>query len=286
VLITCPPLIPADADRGGTFTDCLGVIDGGENVVVKLLSQDPGNYDDAPIEGIRRILSKVTGEVLPRGEPLDVTRFAKFDVRMGTTVATNALLERKGERIALLITSGFADALKIGTQSRPRLFDLNIVRPDVLYEKVVEVDERVTVEGYQQNPRPDHAKLEASLAIDPGLRKGLSGEVIRVMEDLDGEKVRHDLQAVYDQGIRSIAVCLTHSYTFPGRSHRTHTICPSLSVCRSRARYRKHRQRDRLRAGITVKSTSTHDQDDLPRYLSHCRCISYSHHEAIRGRVS
>jgi N-methylhydantoinase A/oxoprolinase/acetone carboxylase beta subunit len=265
-LITCPSLIPADADRGGTFTDCLGVIDGGENVVVKLLSQDPSNYDDAPIEGIRRILSKVTGEVLPRGEPLDVTRFAKFNV-------------------ALLLTSGFADALKIGTQSRPRLFDLNIVRPDVLYEQVVEVDERVTVEGYQQNPRPDPAKLEASLVTNPALRKGLSGEVIRVMQDLDGEKVRHDLQAVYDQGIRSIAVCLTHSYTFPGGSHRTHTVCPSLTVCRSRARYRNHRPGDRLRAGIAVKSTSTHDQDDIARYLSHCRRIPYSHHEAIRGRV-
>jgi 5-oxoprolinase (ATP-hydrolysing) len=203
-------------DRGGTFTDCLGVVDGGENIVVKLLSQDPANYDDAPIEGIRRILSKVTGESLPRGEKLDVSRFARFNVRMGTTVATNALLERKGERIALLITSGFADALQIGTQSRPRLFDLNIVRPDVLYEQVVEVDERVTIEGYQQNPRPDHAKLEASLATDPALRRGLSGEVVRVIRGLDGEKVRYDLQTLYDRGYRSIAVCLTHSYTFPG----------------------------------------------------------------------
>jgi 5-oxoprolinase (ATP-hydrolysing) len=181
-----------------------------------LLSQDPANYDDAPIEGIRRILSKVTGEALPRGEKLDVSRFAKFNVRMGTTVATNALLERKGERIALLITSGFADALQIGTQSRPRLFDLNIVRPDVLYEQVVEVDERATIEGYQQNPRPDHASLEASLATDPALRRGLSGEVVRVLQDLDSAKVRQDLQALHDQGYRSIAVCLTHSYTFPG----------------------------------------------------------------------
>jgi 5-oxoprolinase (ATP-hydrolysing) len=215
-IIAIVTLTDAEKDRGGTFTDCLGVVDGGENIVVKLLSQDPANYDDAPIEGIRRILSKVTGETLPRGGKLDASCFAKFNVRMGTTVATNALLERKGERIALLITSGFADALQIGTQSRPRLFDLNIVRPDVLYEQVVEVDERVTIEGYQQNPRPDHAKLEAALATDPALHRGLSGEVIRVLQGLDGEKVRRDLQALYDKGYRSIAVCLTHSYTFPG----------------------------------------------------------------------
>lgn len=205
-------------DRGGTFTDCLGIIDGKEDIVVKLLSQDPGNYDDAPMEGIRRILSQVTGEDLPRGAKLDVSRFASFQVRMGTTVATNALLERKGERIALLITSGFADALQIGTQSRPRLFDLNISRPDVLYEQVVEVDERVTIEDYQQNPRPDPARLEASFATDHALHRGLSGEVVRVLQELDTGKVKHDLQELYQQGFRSIAVCLTHSYTFPGRS--------------------------------------------------------------------
>jgi 5-oxoprolinase (ATP-hydrolysing) len=137
---------------------------------------------------------------------------------MGTTVATNALLERKGDRVALLTTKGFKDALQIGNQSRPHLFDLNIRRPDVLYEDVVEVEERVTIEDYQQNPTPDKEALAASLASDPALTRGLSGEVVRVLEKLDEEKVRRDLQGLYDKGYRSIAVVLVHSYTFQGES--------------------------------------------------------------------
>lgn len=136
---------------------------------------------------------------------------------MGTTVATNALLERKGDRVALLITKGFKDALRIGNQSRPQLFDLNIRRPDVLYENVVEVDERVTIEDYQQNPKPDRDAIEASLQSDPNLTRGVSGEVVRVLQKLDEQKVRGDLQKLYDQGYRSIAVVLVHSYTFQGK---------------------------------------------------------------------
>lgn len=133
---------------------------------------------------------------------------------MGTTVATNALLERKGERHALLITRGFKDALRIGTQSRPKLFALNIQRPDVLYEDVVEVDERVTVEDYQQNPSPDKHQLQRDLESDCDLRKGVSGEVIRMLEAMDEEKTRESLQKLYDKGYRSVAVCLVHAYTF------------------------------------------------------------------------
>ena len=207
-----------DLDRGGTFTDCLGIIEGREDdIVVKLLSQDPSNYADAPIEGIRRILEQATGRSFPRDEKLNISDFSSFSVRMGTTVATNALLERKGERVALLITKGFKDALRIGTQSRPKLFDLNIQRPDVLYEEVVEVEERVTVEDYQQNPTPDKAKLLVSLESDSDLTRGLSGEVIRVLQKLDEEKARKDLQDLYDRGYRSIAVVLVHSYTFQGQ---------------------------------------------------------------------
>jgi 5-oxoprolinase (ATP-hydrolysing) len=135
---------------------------------------------------------------------------------MGTTVATNALLERKGDQVALLITKGFKDALRIGNQSRPHLFDLNIRRPDVLYENVVEVDERVTIEDYQQNPSPDRDAIEASLQVDPNLTRGVSGEVVRVLQKLDEEKVRSELQSLYDQGYRSIAIVLAHSYTFQG----------------------------------------------------------------------
>lgn len=181
---------------------------------MKLLSQDPANYADAPIEGIRRILEQATGKSIPRDEKLSLADFASSSIRMGTTVATNALLERKGERHALLITRGFKDALRIGTQSRPKLFALNIQRPDVLYEDVVEVDERVTVEDYQQNPSPDKHQLQRNLESDCDLRKGISGEVIRVLEALDEEKTRESLQKLYDKGYLSVAVCLVHAYTF------------------------------------------------------------------------
>ncbi|RFU29724.1 hypothetical protein B7463_g6599, partial [Scytalidium lignicola] len=201
-------------DRGGTFTDCLGMVDGREDaIIVKLLSQDPANYADAPIEGIRRILEQATGKTLPRNQKLDTSEFSSFSVRMGTTVATNALLERKGERVALAITKGFKDSLKIGTQSRPKLFALNIERLDVLYEDVVEVEERVTIEGYQQNPCPD-PNLKNAVGLDPDLTMGISGEVVRVLTKLDHEKTRKDLQILYDEGYRSLAVCLAHSYTF------------------------------------------------------------------------
>lgn len=184
-------------------------------IIVKLLSQDPANYADAPIEGIRRILEQATGKTFPRSQKLDTSEFSSFNVRMGTTVATNALLERKGERVALLITKGFKDSLRIGTQSRPKLFALNIKRLDVLYEEVVEVDERVTIEGYQQDPCPD-SNMRSVVGVDPDLTMGISGEVVRVLKKLDHEQTRKDLQSLYDEGYRSVAVCLAHSYTFQG----------------------------------------------------------------------
>lgn len=193
----------------------MGIVEGREDdIVVKLLSQDPQNYEDAPIEGIRRILEQATGKPYPRDEKLNISGFSEFSIRMGTTVATNALLERKGERVALVITKGFADSLRIGNQSRPDLFALKIVRPDVLYQDVVEIDERVTIEDYQQNPFRDDDKIAAALETDPDLVKGLSGEVIRILKKIDEDQVREDLQRLYDQGYRSIAVCLVHSYTF------------------------------------------------------------------------
>ncbi|KAL4879118.1 Hydantoinase B/oxoprolinase-domain-containing protein [Aspergillus karnatakaensis] len=204
-------------DRGGTFTDCLGVVEGrDQNILVKILSQDPSNYPDAPIEGIRRILEEATGKKYPRGEPIDTSEFGDFSIRMGTTVATNALLERKGERTALLITEGFEEALKIGLQSRPKLFDLHIKKPDVLYERVVEVGERVTVEAYQQSPtyNEDLAGIEAAVETNPDLVRGLNGQIIRILKRLNKEQVRADLQKLYEDGFRNICVCLTHSYTF------------------------------------------------------------------------
>lgn len=186
-----------------------------DDIVIKLLSEDPNNYEDAPLEGIRRILSRVTGREIPRGEAIDTSLI--HSIRMGTTVATNALLERKGEKIALVVSKGFRDCLQIGNQSRPRIFDLAIKRPDVLYEEVVEVDERVTLEDYAEDPQRnvtttvprDQSQSNAQVV------RGLSSEAVRIFKRPVEATVRSQLQRVYDRGIRSIAVCLMHGYTFP-----------------------------------------------------------------------
>ncbi|KAH6652935.1 hydantoinase B/oxoprolinase [Truncatella angustata] len=203
-------------DRGGTFTDCVGTLNG-QDIVIKLLSEDPANYDDAPLEGIRRIMSHFLDREIPRGEPLDTSKIDS--IRMGTTVATNALLERKGERIALVVTKGFKDCLSIGNQSRPKIFDLAIRKPDVLYEQVVEVDERVTLEDYAEDPERRQAKAHVKVG-EQGSEKedlviGLSGEAVRVLRRPEGHGIRKQLQEIHDKGIRTIAVCLMHGYTFP-----------------------------------------------------------------------
>src|SRR5579864_5190562 len=126
-------------DRGGTFTDVVARRPDGALVTHKLLSDNPERYQDAAIAGIRALLGLAPAAPIPPG--------AIDAVKMGTTVATNALLERKGERTALIITKGFGDALRIGYQNRPKLFARHIVLPEQLYERVVEVDERVTAEG-------------------------------------------------------------------------------------------------------------------------------------------
>ena len=182
-------------------------------MVVKLLSEDPSNYKDAPLEGIRRILSMLTGREIPRGEPLDTSKFES--IRMGTTVATNALLERKGERIALLVTKGFRDCLKIGNQSRPKIFDLAISKPDVLYEHVVEIEERVTLEDYTEDPDRRTTPVDRrDDSNDANLVKGLSGETVRILQRPSRENVRRQVRELYDDGLRSIAVCFVHGYTF------------------------------------------------------------------------
>ena len=136
-------------DRGGTFTDVFATIEADEKsgppreVVVKLLSEDPSNYPDAPREGIRRVLEQETGIPHPRDALLNTSRIGA--IRMGTTVATNALLERRGERCALLTTKGFRDLLKIGNQARPNIFDLRVRTPGVLPEEFIEVDECVSL---------------------------------------------------------------------------------------------------------------------------------------------
>src|SRR5258706_1408561 len=126
-------------DRGGTFTDIVALRPDGRIVAHKLLSENPSRYRDAAIAGIRELLAVPAGAAIP-GEKIEV-------VKMGTTVATNALLERKGERTVLFITRGFRDALRIAYQNRPRIFDRHIVLPEMLYSEVVEVDERDSARG-------------------------------------------------------------------------------------------------------------------------------------------
>ncbi|KAF9354038.1 hypothetical protein BGX26_008191 [Mortierella sp. AD094] len=205
-------------DRGGTFTDCVASIPvpvseehptGRKELVVKLLSVDPSNYPDAPREGIRRILEIATGKPHPRDQLVATENLES--IRMGTTVATNALLERKGERCALLISKGFKDLLLIGNQSRPKIFDLSITKPDVLYQAVVEVEERVTLVGYTSSPLGIVENIDPN---DPTFVKGISGEYVHVLQKPDVAKVKKQLEDLYSQGFRSIAVCLLHSYTF------------------------------------------------------------------------
>src|SRR5947209_10815314 len=126
-------------DRGGTFTDIVGRRPDGALLARKLLSENPEAYRDAAVQGIRELLGLKHGEPIPDG--------AIGAVKMGTTVATNALLERKGERTLLVITRGFRDALRIGYQARPKIFARHIVKPDMVYERVVEVNERVRADG-------------------------------------------------------------------------------------------------------------------------------------------
>ena len=126
-------------DRGGTFTDVVARRPDGSLVTHKLLSDNPEQYDDAAIAGIRRLLR------VPADAPVPVDQIEA--VKMGTTVATNALLERKGEPTVLVVTRGFRDALRIAYQNRPRLFDRHIVLPELLYSKVIEVDERMGAHG-------------------------------------------------------------------------------------------------------------------------------------------
>ena len=141
-------------DRGGTFTDVVARDPRGRLAALKLLSENPGVYDDAAVEAIRRLLSVEPGAPIPSGQI--------GSVKMGTTVATNALLERKGERTALLITRGFRDALRIGYQARPDIFAKKIVLPELLYTRVEEVDERVRADGTVEKA-PDDAAVRATL---------------------------------------------------------------------------------------------------------------------------
>ena len=163
-------------DRGGTFTDLIGKCSDGHLVVHKLLSDNQSLYHDAAIQGIRDILK------LSPDEPLPLDSISQ--VRMGTTVATNALLERKGESTLLVVNKGFADALRIAYQNRPQIFARHIVLPEVLYSKVIEVSGRLDAQG-------------------------------AVLESFDSVSAGQTLQLAFDAGIRSCAIVFMHGYRYP-----------------------------------------------------------------------
>ena len=167
-------------DRGGTFTDVVARRPDGGLTARKLLSENPGAYRDAAVQGIRDCLG------LSHGAPIPAEIIGA--VKMGTTVATNALLERKGERTALLITKGFRDALKIGYQARPKIFAKQIIKPEMLFERVVEIDERVRADGTVEQA-PDLAAI------------------------------RRELDRLLRDGIKGVAIVFMHAYRFPAHEH-------------------------------------------------------------------
>src|SRR4051794_34205623 len=168
-------------DRGGTFTDVVARRPDGSLAAHKLLSENPEQYGDAALAGIRHFLGVTAGEPIPVDE-IEA-------VKMGTTVATNALLERKGEPTVLFITRGFRDQLRIAYQNRPRIFDRNIRLPELLYADVVEVDERV----------------------------GAQGDVVT---PLDEAGLRRDLATMRAKGFRSVAIVFMHAYRYPAHERR------------------------------------------------------------------
>jgi 5-oxoprolinase (ATP-hydrolysing) len=176
-------------DRGGTFTDVIGRRPDGALLTHKLLSENPEAYRDAAVEGIRHLLG------LESGEPIPSDRIGA--VKMGTTVATNALLERKGERTLLLITKGFRDALRIGYQARPKIFAKHIIKPDMLYERVAEVDERVRADG-------------------------------TVERAIDLDAVRSELDRAKRDGIRAVAIVFMHAYRYGEHEQRAAALAHEL----------------------------------------------------------
>ena len=176
-------------DRGGTFTDIIALSPAGKLFTHKLLSENPSLYPDAALQGIRQILGLQKDDMIS-GEKIEI-------VKMGTTVATNALLERKGDRTILVTTKGFGDSLRIGYQNRPDLFARNIILPEMLYEEVLEVEERVSAEG----------------------------EVIIPLIEKD---IEQSLRHILSKGILSVAVILMHSYRFPEHEQKIGEIASRL----------------------------------------------------------
>ncbi|MBL6947307.1 MAG: hydantoinase B/oxoprolinase family protein [Rhodospirillales bacterium] len=176
-------------DRGGTFTDVVARRPDGDIVSGKLLSENPERYPDAALQGVRDLLG------VPGGAPIPTEAIEA--VKMGTTVATNALLERKGDRTVLVVNTGFRDALRIAYQNRPRLFDRRIVLPELLYERVIECDGRFTAEGEEMQP-------------------------------FDEGAARTGLQQAFDAGVRSVAIVFMHGYRYPAHEQAVAAIAHDI----------------------------------------------------------
>lgn len=176
-------------DRGGTFTDIVARRPDGSLVLHKLLSENPQRYRDAPLQGIREVMGLDPEQPIP-AEQISV-------VKMGTTVATNALLEHKGEPVLLVITQGFADALRIAYQNRPDIFARQILLPQMLYQRVVEIKERLSAQG-------------------------------EVLVPLDLEAAREGLQTAYDQGLRACAIALMHGYRYPDHENQLAVLAKKI----------------------------------------------------------
>lgn len=202
-------------DRGGTFTDIVARRPDGRLLTHKLLSENPARYADAAVAGVRELL----------GGGQDVQTAQIDAVRMGTTVATNALLERKGERTLLVVTRGFRDALRIAYQNRPHIFARAIELPELLYERAIEVDERITADG-------------------------------TVLRAPDLDVLAGPLHEAYDSGIRAVAVVCMHSHLHPAHEQAVGELAerigfPQISVQRGQpvdeaGPTRRHGRRRRL----------------------------------------
>ncbi|MDB9523832.1 hydantoinase/oxoprolinase family protein, partial [Dolichospermum circinale CS-1225] len=176
-------------DRGGTFTDIVAKSPDGKLQIHKLLSENPERYTDAAIEGIREILGIYDHAAIPSQEIAVV--------KMGTTVATNALLEKKGDRTVLIITKGFADALRIGYQNRPDIFARQIILPEMLYEQVIEVEERYNAQG-------------------------------EILINLNLDSVHPQLQTAYHNGIRSCAIVFMHGYRYTNHEKQVANLAKNI----------------------------------------------------------
>ena len=225
-------------DRGGTFTDIVARAPDGRLLTAKLLSDNPGQYDDAAVEGIRRMLARHCEERSDEAIQPPETRPAGFRsarddgegliIKMGTTVATNALLERKGEPLVLAITRGFGDALRIGYQARPDIFARRIILPEALYGHVVEVDERVTAEG-------------------------------EVLRPLDVESARAGLESAHRAGYRAVAIVLMHGWRWTEHEAAVAALAREIGFTQVSASHR---------VGPLIKLVGRGDTTVVDAYLS------------------